>query len=169
MTTLERVKKRWKWFRCPECGDIWSWGTNSGQKSDNDFYNTQAPKNVKISEEKLCPNHDERIICGRRKGGFKGVDLKKADLNNGIRCPVCGSKDLDLDPEIYAHVPYLYEYICQVCNSYFIIVQYPDSICINYASYREDLQTKEFNETVEEILDILKTEGIEIKKGRRLK
>jgi hypothetical protein len=157
----EEQKRGWKWFKCPECEIIWSWATDSGEESDNVSYSTLPPKNVEISEEKSCPLHEEIILYGRRKGGVKEVDLKKTDLNNGIRCPVCGSKDLDIDPEI--DIPDLYGYICQLCNSHLMISWYPNSVCIARASYREDLQTKEFNEAFNEYVEILKTEGTPIR------
>jgi len=159
----EEQERGWKWFKCPECKIIWSWSTDSGEESDNGSFSTRPPKNAGISGEKLCPHHDEIIVHGRRKGGFKEVDLKKIDLNKGIRCPVCGSNHLNLDPEL--DFPDEDGFICCVCNSYLLTSWYPNSTCIVQASYREDLQTKEFNEAFNECVEIFRTKGTPIKKS----
>lgn len=53
--------------------------------------------------------------------------------------------------------------ICNFCNSYNYIEVEHDGM-ITDLSYREDLQTKEFNQFFEEACKIFETEAIEIRK-----
>ena len=105
--------------------------------------------------EGLCPHCGEQTIDGRRKGPLVEKDLEGKELDyEDFKCQVCGSKEMVFKPGRFPEEGTL---ICDSCNSYNFIEMdnQPYYQNITRLSYREDLQTKEFNENFEEIAKII--------------
>jgi transcription elongation factor Elf1 len=172
----EMVEDYRKWYECPKCNMDW---TNEDCE-DDDFealpkdeelkgvtvLNIDDGKEIEYRKyvEKLCPDCSEKTIDGRRKGPLVEQDLEGKELDyDDFRCQVCGSKELVFKP---GRSPEKGTLICDSCNSHNFIRMdnYPYDQDITRLSYREDLQTKEFNENFEEMTKIiLESKPIEIK------
>ena len=172
----EMVEDYRKWYECPKCNMDW---TNEDCE-DDDFeawdkdeelkgltvLNIDDGKEIEYRKyaEKLCPDCGGLIIDGRLKGPrIKVAPVKEEDF----KCQVCGSKHLDSKPYI-GNSNQIYLYVCSYCNSY----SYADLDGYNGedpvdVSYREDLTTRQWNETFPECLDILMSKATLIKKGSR--
>ena len=156
---FEEERRQWKWYKCPQCEKVWS--------EEGNYYDTDPPENVKISEEKLCSSCEEIIVEGRRLSPSKEVDLRKVNFDERLKCPVCGA---DVNDWISYHNPLNPSkdtFKCENCNSY-VRIRSDEDKKISKFQYREDLETKEFNETFNERVEIIKSEGTVIKgKGKK--
>jgi len=157
---------------CPKCNKVW-------RESPTDDGAFQFRGKIRIEEkglldidgnkieyerypERLCPYCGEQTVDGRRKGPLVKIDIEGKELfYDDLKCQVCGRKDMDFKPDnMFADCGTL---ICNTCNS-FNYIELEDDGMITELSYREDLQTKEFNENFEEMAKIiLESNPIEIK------
>ncbi len=165
-----------KWYECPRCNTPWTDEDvpddmfQKGYK-DQDFINTKVlniddGKEIPYRQyiEKKCPHCSDIIIDGRLKGPGTKVDLEgKELLYREMKCQICGSADIEYRettdmPNGAA--------ICNNCNTYHFIRNGNDKV--THLFYREDLQTRQFNENFSECVDILESKGTPIKSGGKM-
>ena len=154
------VEDNRKSYECPRCDMYWT----SDNCEDDEF--DALPKGEKLKRltvlriddgeeikyrkypEKLCPDCSEMKIDGRLKGPYTRVDpMFEGEI---LKCQVCGSRDFVLKlPDIV---------ICNDCNTFhygeFKTVGGVDYVR-DYYGYRQDLDTKRFNETFETAIKII--------------
>ena len=167
----EMVDDNRKTYECPRCDMYW---TNE-QCEDDEFDAYPKDKELKgltvlrIDDgkeipyrkyfEKKCPHCSEKTIDGRLKGPY--TEVNSTLEGEKLKCQVCGCEDFDLNPDRPDIV------ICNYCNTYHY-GEYETVGGIDYVrcyyGYREDLDTKRFNETFETAARIiLEGKPIEIK------
>lgn len=168
----EMVEDCRKWYECPRCNNDWTnedcedYEFEAWPKDENlkglTVLRIDDGKEIEYREypERLCPDCTDKVMDGRLKGPF--MEVTSCIANNDFECQVCGSKDLDFKP---AKPKYCRSgdsiATCGSCNSYhFVETEVSEVFCFGY---REDLDTKRFNEMFSQSADILLSEGMLIK------